>query len=289
MATPLLATDVVGDGPAVLLLHGQPGSGTDWDAVICQLRDDCTVVTVDRPGYGRTAAAAAGFEANAAAAVATLERLGIDRAVLVGHSWGGGVALAAAERHPEQVNGVVLVSSIAPGIAPRLLDRVLAAPVVGDVMAASTFAAAGTLLASASVRAGLDRMLPGAARAAFAVAGGAVKAGPDVDASPAGQIAHRRPWVWGRDALWRSFTVEQRAFVDEIESLGPDLDRIQVPCSVVVGTSDHIVDPAVGIRLAESIAGAELRQVADAGHMLPFDHPREVADAVRAVVARANT
>lgn len=296
-----LAAEVSGQGPPVLCLHGQPGSRADWSAVAADLRADCSVIAVDRPGYGRTEAGAVGFGANAGAAAATLDRLGVDRAVVVGHSWGGGVALAAALDYAERVAGLVLVSSVGPGNAPHLLDRLLAAPVIGEVLAVSTFAAAGTLLASGSVRSGLDRManvaevqvanvagkraakaarrriLPGAARAALAaVAGGR---GPDAD--------HHRPWVWGRDAQWRSFTVEQRAFVAELDDLEAGLAALRVPCVVVVGTHDHIVDPAVAERLAASIPKAELRRIAGAGHLLPFDHPRHVADAVRAVLVRS--
>lgn len=268
---PALAFSTTGTGPVVVCLHGQPGSGTDWLAVAEALRADFSVVTVDRLGYGRTGGEAAGFGANAAAVVATLDRLHIDRAIMVGHSWAGGVALALAADHPDRVGGLVLVSSIGPVTGPGWVDRILAAPVVGDVMVASTFAMARTLLGSAAIRAGLDRVLPGASRSALATInspGGS----PDLD-----------PGAAPNESLWRSFMIEQRAYVDEIDDLGPGLARISAPTVVVAGMSDHVVTPDVADRLASAIPGAVLRQVAGAGHLLPFDHPNEVADAVRAV------
>lgn len=272
---PALAFSTTGSGPAVVCLHGQPGSGTDWWAVAEALGDDFSVVMVDRLGYGRTGGEAAGFAANADAVIATLDQLGIDRAIVVGHSWAGGVALALAADHPGRVGGLVLVSSIGPVAGAGWLDRILAAPVVGDVMVASTFAMARTLLGSAAIRAGLDRVLPGASRSALATINGpGGGAPPRIDQG-----------VVPSESLWRSFMVEQRAYVDEIDDLGPGLARISAPTVVVAGMSDHVVTPDVGVRLASAIPGAILRQVEGAGHLLPFDHPEEVAEAVRAVVA----
>ncbi|MDQ2725206.1 MAG: alpha/beta hydrolase [Actinomycetota bacterium] len=273
---PALAFSTTGTGPAVICLHGQPGSSTDWVAVAEDLYADFSVVAVDRLGYGRTGGEAAGFGGNAAAVIATLDELGVERAIMVGHSWAGGVALALAADHPDRVGGLVLVSSIGPVSGPGWVDRILAAPVVGDVMVASTFAMARTLLGSAAIRARLDRVLPRASRTALATIsspGGGQTAALDQAASP-------------NESLWRSFMIEQRAYVDEIDELGLGLARISAPTMVVVGMSDHVVTPDIGARLASAIPGAVLRQVADAGHLLPFDHPTAVADAVRAVAAR---
>lgn len=244
-----LAATTSGQGPAVVLLHGQPGSARDWAAVTPLLSTDLTVIAVDRPGYGGTEGPAGDFAANAGAVVATLDHLGIRRAVMVGHSWAGGVALTLAADHPERVSGLVLVASIGPDDAPRLVDRLLAAPVLGDVVVASAFTVARNLLASAAVRAGLGRVVPAASGL----------------------------------AAWRSFMVEQRVFVDQVAELADLLARITARCLVVVGSADRVVSPKVGAHLVAAIPGARLRTVAGAGHLLPFDHPHAVADAVRSV------
>src|SRR4051794_20061292 len=83
-------------GPGGVLVHGQPGSAADWAPVRQLLEDDFTVLVPDRPGYGRTGGSAIGFGANADAIVELLDRHGIPSATIVGHSWGGGVAIALA-------------------------------------------------------------------------------------------------------------------------------------------------------------------------------------------------
>src|SRR5438309_8766575 len=111
----MLTADVTGEGPPVVLLHGQPGSGADWARASSLLASTNTVVVPDRPGYGRTGGRALGFRANAAAVVALLDRLGLERAAMVGYSWAGGVALALAEDHADRVSGLALVASVSPG------------------------------------------------------------------------------------------------------------------------------------------------------------------------------
>ncbi|MDQ6838647.1 MAG: alpha/beta hydrolase, partial [Actinomycetota bacterium] len=71
-----LVVSTTGVGPAVVCLHGQPGSSSDWLPVAEALRSEFTVMAVDRLGYGRTGGQAAGFRANATAVIATLDELG---------------------------------------------------------------------------------------------------------------------------------------------------------------------------------------------------------------------
>jgi pimeloyl-ACP methyl ester carboxylesterase len=79
-----------GSGPAALLLHGQPGTAAHWGPVTRRLRGRMRVIAPDRPGYGRTGGRAMGFGENAEAAVALLDRLEVESAVVAGHSWGAG-------------------------------------------------------------------------------------------------------------------------------------------------------------------------------------------------------
>ncbi len=80
----------------VVLLHGQPGGGSDWREVIARLPATVECLAADRPGYRSNPRPAAGLVGNAEAVLADLDHAGIDRAVLVGHSYGGGVALTTA-------------------------------------------------------------------------------------------------------------------------------------------------------------------------------------------------
>src|SRR5258708_6357158 len=91
-------------------------------------------VAVDRPGYSSSRQPAAGFAGNARAVLAELDSRDIARAVLVGHSYGGGVALSAASLAPHRVEALILLASVGPGCLNGW-DRLLAAPGAGRVCA----------------------------------------------------------------------------------------------------------------------------------------------------------
>jgi len=106
------------DAHELVLLHGQPGSAADWQQVTGRLPARLHPVATDRPGYGSSQLPAGGFAVNARAVVDDLDSRGITRAVLVGHSYGGGVALSAASLAPGRVAAVVLLASVGPGCLP---------------------------------------------------------------------------------------------------------------------------------------------------------------------------
>ena len=265
-----LAADLSGAGPAVVLLHGQPGSRADWRRVAPLLEGDHTVVVPDRPGYGATGGQAVGFARNADAAVALLDHLDIRSAVFVGYSWSGGAALSAALRHADRVSGLVLAASVRPGEQLGLADRVMGVPMVGEVAGALTLGTTSRVLRIRRVQDLADRRLPRSAREAVRALAGA-----------SGALSGAR--------VWRSFAAEQRFLLSELGRLAPDLGGIRVATVVVNGGSDHVVPAAVGARLAAAIPGAEFRLVPGAHHLLPFDHPEEIASAVRAVGGDAGT
>ena len=85
-----------------MLLHGQPGSAADWLQVTGRLPAHLHAVAADRPGYGSSQLPARGFAANARAVLDGLDSRSVKQAVLVGHSYGGGVALSAASLAPHR-------------------------------------------------------------------------------------------------------------------------------------------------------------------------------------------
>ena len=107
-----LAVLDLGEGPTVLLLHGQPGRGRDLEPVARLLSWRARTLLPDRPGYGATGGRALPLAEQAAILAALLVERRAAPAVVVGHSYGGGVALSLALQHPELVSGLVLVSSI---------------------------------------------------------------------------------------------------------------------------------------------------------------------------------
>ncbi|HKR99767.1 MAG TPA: alpha/beta hydrolase [Candidatus Dormibacteraeota bacterium] len=110
---------VSGQGSDLLLLHGWGTSSQLFDAVVPQLQDGRRIVAPDLPGFGETPAPSEPWDVAAYATwtLALLDRLGVQRCDVVGHSNGGRIAIMLAARHPERVRKVVLTGSA--GIRPR--------------------------------------------------------------------------------------------------------------------------------------------------------------------------
>ncbi|HEX5824463.1 MAG TPA: alpha/beta fold hydrolase [Candidatus Limnocylindrales bacterium] len=107
-------------GLSVILLHGFGGNTTHWAAQLDHLRLTRRAVAMDLRAHGGSDRPADGdfaVESQTADVAAVLDALEIDRAVLVGHSLGGAIAIAAAGAHPERVAGLALVA--APGKVPE--------------------------------------------------------------------------------------------------------------------------------------------------------------------------
>lgn len=106
------------DAPALLLIHGSASSARSWDALVPLLAGAHRVVRIDLLGHGRSAKPDDGRYAipdQARRAGEVLDRLGVGRAVVVGHSSGGVAATALAEQRPELVSGLVLINT-GPGL-----------------------------------------------------------------------------------------------------------------------------------------------------------------------------
>lgn len=258
-----LAFTDAGSGTPVVLLHGQPGNAGDWGPVMDRLQGKVRVIAPDRPGYGRTAGQAVGFRENARAVAALLDRLGVESAVVAGHSWATGVALAAAAEFRERVRALVLAAPVAPGVAPSRVDRALAHPLLGPAAARVGFRVTGWGLAAAPV---------------LRVARGAV---PELTPSQIAASAQE----WRRDGVWKSFYVEQRALIAELPALRPSLESIETRTLILQGTRDWITPPAHARRLAEVLPDSELVTVDNAGHMLPQQRPDLMADAILSAAA----
>jgi pimeloyl-ACP methyl ester carboxylesterase len=110
-----------GKGTAVVLLHGFLENQSMWNVFIPQLSQKNRIITIDLLGHG--ASDCLGYvhtmEENADMVQEVLSHLRIRKAVFVGHSMGGYVALAFAERHPTKIKGLVLLNSTAKEDSPE--------------------------------------------------------------------------------------------------------------------------------------------------------------------------
>jgi pimeloyl-ACP methyl ester carboxylesterase len=108
-----MAYRMEGSGPPLLLLHGIAGSSRTWRDVIPRLTDRFTVIAPDLMGHGQSEKPVGDYSLGAFASGIRdlLEVLDIDRATVVGQSFGGGVAMQLAYQHPELCERLVLVDS----------------------------------------------------------------------------------------------------------------------------------------------------------------------------------
>ena len=236
----------------VILLHGFGASTFSWRDTVPGLGDRCRVVAFDRPGFGLTERLMPGDwdgdgpyspTAQADLTVALMDQLGMQRAVVVGHSAGAGVAVLVAARHPERVSGLVLedpavvVNGGTPGwIAPLL--RTLQARRVGPLFV-RRFAGAGS-----------DSLIRGA------------YADPGLVTEPI-LAGYRRPLQaeeWDR-GLWE-LTVAPRP--DDPADALPDLE---MPVLVIWGEKDSFVSPEDNRRTADLIPGSQAISLPEVGHI----------------------
>ncbi|HEY2314023.1 MAG TPA: alpha/beta hydrolase [Streptosporangiaceae bacterium] len=102
------------DAPALLLIHGNASSARSWDELVPMLTRAHRVIRIDLLGYGRSAKPADRSYAlpdQARRVGVALDRLGVERVIVVGHSSGGAAATALAEQRPDLVAALVLINT----------------------------------------------------------------------------------------------------------------------------------------------------------------------------------
>ena len=158
--TPLREAGPAAASEAVVFVHGNPGSGADWEPLLAAVGERRRAVAWDAPGFGG-ARAPAGFrqtvDAHAAFIGRALDALAIDRAHLVVHDFGGPWGLRWAAEHPDRFACAVLLGTgVLPGYRWHALARVWRTPLLGELFMATTTRAGFRLL----LRRGQHRPLP---------------------------------------------------------------------------------------------------------------------------------
>jgi len=270
-----------GEGPTVLLLHGAKGSVYDHELELAPLlRSRYRVITVDRPGSGYSARVPSDGR-GAASALAQprdsgspfvqaevlhglLRELEAAPAVVLGHSAGAPVALALALRHPEDVAALVTAAGYTHAARHHgtPLARLLRARLLGRLFRAAFLAPAVALVGPLVLRrvAAPERAPREYARVALALNYDPTRAAGDAE--------------------------DVAAVERDLRRLVAEYPRVSRPLIAVHGDRDAIVWPQQSERLVEAVAGAELRVVPGAGHLLPVTRAAELAAAVDDVARR---
>jgi len=265
-----LSADAATDTPPIILLHGAGCNLEDLRALGEWLAVTHRVIMVDRPGQGWSEGrgrATSLATAQAAILCEVLDRLGIARAIAVGHSWGGTLAVAFALDHPDRVAGLVL---LAPPTHPHLhrltwLYGMLSLPFAGWLFA-RTFALPLSALA-----------LPAGVRGAFLPQ----KPPPDyLNRSAAWLLL--RPHSFLANA--RDVAGLQRFLAGQVLRYGD----LHMPVVVVSGEFDSIVAPRQHtIAFAAALPGAKLVLLPGVGHMPHHAEPKRIVAEIEDLMANS--
>jgi pimeloyl-ACP methyl ester carboxylesterase len=246
-----------GEGPLLVMVHGIAGSSSTWVPVMPLLAERFTVIAPDLLGHGESAKPRGDYSLGAYASGIRdlLGVLGHERATVVGHSLGGGIAMQFAYQFPQMAERLVLVASGGLGKEVTPLLRALTVP-------------------------GSEYVLPFVLRRelhdVLGVAGRAV-----------GRFGVRAdPFLTEVWQAWARLTDvrAQRAFIHTIRAVidiaGQRVsarDRLylahEVPTMVIWGDRDQVIPVAHAHAAHELIPGSRLEVVEGAGHFLPIERP----------------
>lgn len=259
---PLRVVDTGQGDKAVLLVHGLLGGVEDWETVVPLLTGAARVITVDRPGHGYSGepAAANTLALNAHVLRQLCQTLGLKDVVVVGHSYGGSIALKLASEGGGPFRGFVLVAPGGyPDFPPTALERIVTLPVIGR---------------------GILRLLIPVVTEGYIRDGLAHTLAPDQDKVPA-KFIDRRAALWNLSGPLRARAEHIMAMDHELAELAKTYPSIRVPVIILQGDADNVIPLREGAkRLAREIPTAELREIQGAGHYLQYAQPLAVAEAV---------
>jgi pimeloyl-ACP methyl ester carboxylesterase len=267
-----LAVRRAGSGPSVVLIHGMAGSLSTWDPVFDDLARTCDVIAVDLPGHGDSSRMRGDYSLGSLAASVrdVLDTLGVQKATVVGHSLGGGIAMQFMYQFPERCERLVLVGSGGLGREVTPMLRALALPGAGLALAGG-------------VRLRHQRHVVAAARFVQPLAT---------------RVWHDLPYMVRQMATLddpetrRSFLKTIHAVI-EVGGQGINAtDRLHLatglPTLIVWGEKDRMIPSSHGLAAADLIPGCRFELVPGAGHYPHEDDPALFARVVTDFIATTN-
>jgi pimeloyl-ACP methyl ester carboxylesterase len=256
---------VAGSGPPIVLIHGMLNSSSHWRSVALNLASEYTVIAPDLIGHGDSAAPRGDYSlgAHAASIRDLLAAIGIDRATIVGHSLGGGVAMQFFYQFPQRVERLVLISSGGLGREVKPALRTAALPGV-------------SLLLSLTIK---PRLLGALADTGRRLRERGVRAGVYL------QVVARalRP-LQSADAR-QAFLHTLRSVIDVHGQRVSATDRLYLleflPTMIVWGERDNTIPQAHGRSAHEAIPHSRFRTLPEAAHFPHLDDPDGLSEILR--------
>jgi len=251
-----------GSGRPVVLIHGNPGSHQDYTmAVLDKLSRSFHVIAFDRPGHGyseRHDSVGTTVEVQAKLIRDALQKLSIQKPILVGHSWGGSVVLAAAVAHADELSGIVVLAPAAyPTVSIEWWSMLPHVPVLGKFFVHGLTPVIGRAIVKANLK---DAYHPQAVQENY---------------------AEQSAEMWTRPEQVRAYAYDERTLRSSLKALSPRYSDIQLPVVIVTGSADLLLEPEKhAYKLHKSIKGSELLVLPQTGHQLPQTRPDSVIEAI---------
>ncbi|TAL31136.1 MAG: alpha/beta hydrolase [Spirochaetes bacterium] len=253
-----------GKGPDLLLIHGLPGCIEDWDPVFDSLAARYRVTAYDRPGHGFSSALKLEYtiQDNARFARGVINGMGLKNVIVVGHSYGGGIALALASLDPAGIKAFISIAGVCraiDGVDPVFyLNRI---PILGRGFAAL----AARLLGKGMVEEGFGD--------AFYPNGSLMTA----------DFLVKRMTVFLQTKVIVTTSQEETRFSESVEELARSYKYIMKPVTVIHGESDRLVPFEDSVWLQKTVPPVKLIPLKNTGHMVQYAHPEIVIGAVDAL------
>lgn len=264
------------DGRPVVLLHGSAGSCWGAEQLLPLLKDRYHVVVPERPGQGWSDQPQSYRLASMTETVyQALRLLSVERPILVGWSYGGGVAMRMAADHPGFAGGLLLLASDGPTppleghseeTVMRLATTLLTKPLLGPLL--------GWTIVPYLVRRFFARALHG-------------KFGADRPLLSEAYV-RRAKEIYSRPGIILAAAQEWLHEEEDLAELGPYLHNIRVPVWSVSAELDSFVPPHVGEAIVSTIPGARHVCLPGAPHGFPESRPAETARLLDEFVAEVD-
>ncbi len=259
-------------GPVVLMIHGASANAREFDWTLApRLSGDMRVLMADRPGHGYSQrfddAETLGAQARQMAGV--LDQLAPgEKAVVVGHSFGGAVALRLALDRPDLVSGLVLLAPVTHdwGDGGTAWYNTLAAPPVIGPMFSQLLPLAGP----AQVKGGIDSVF---------------KPAP----APDGYYENSALGLLFRPSNFRANARDMTALKDELAVQSARYPELAMPIVGFSGSQDTVVSPKLHIGRLKKQAAVDLVILPDEGHMPHHGEGGAVAEAIRRLALPGET
>lgn len=260
------------DLPPVVFIHGASANLMDQMLPLRPLLEDrAEMLFLDRPGFGWSGRGPGNNETLAAQAdtiAALMDRLGIAKAIIVGHSFGGAITTAFARQHPDKTLGLVFLSPAThpwPGGATAWYYKLTATPVIGWLFSQTLAYPAGRL------------QIGDATSCVFSP-----------NNVPDGYVGNAAIPLVLRPSAFRANARDVVQLYDYARAASPGYREIEAPTVVISGDRDKVVYATIhSVGLERDIPGAELVWVRNLGHKPDWIAPDLVVGAIAKVAGKA--